>query len=134
MDNKRLLTRDEILNAQDIQTQNVECPEWGGTVCIKMLTAGEADTWRKSMLKKTETRGSGGKMVTDYIFDSEAATNNEILLITLAVVDDKGAALFTAADVEKLLRKSIAPLKRLARAITEQSKLTAEAVEDAIKN
>ena len=40
-----LLTRDLILKADDIQTREVEVPEWGGTVLIRALTGTERDAY-----------------------------------------------------------------------------------------
>src|SRR3989304_4330704 len=45
-----LLTRDEILNANDLAREQVEVPEWGGAVLVRALTGRERDAYESSIV------------------------------------------------------------------------------------
>ena len=38
-----LLNKEQIQSVSDLETQDVEVPEWGGTVRLKSLTGAERD-------------------------------------------------------------------------------------------
>jgi hypothetical protein len=40
-----LLSRDDILNADDLTIETIAVPEWGGEVNVKTLTGAEKDKW-----------------------------------------------------------------------------------------
>ncbi|MFH8405578.1 hypothetical protein ACH4FX_12495 [Streptomyces sp. NPDC018019] len=95
------LSRDDILKADDLKTEDVPVPEWGGTVRLKMLTGTERDAFEASMV---ETRGGKQK---------QNMTNFRARMIALCVIDGEGAKLFNAADVKLLGAKSSAALGRV---------------------
>jgi len=45
-----LLTRDAILEAQDLQHEEVYIPEWGGSVRVRTLTGAERDAFEQSIV------------------------------------------------------------------------------------
>ena len=45
-----LLTRESILAAQDLKSQDVEVPEWSGTVRVRMMTGAERDALGASLI------------------------------------------------------------------------------------
>ena len=51
----KALTRDEILGADDLKTESVKVPEWGGTVLVRELTGAERDEWEASVVKTNGT-------------------------------------------------------------------------------
>ncbi len=97
----KALTRDAILSADDLKTESVKVPEWGGTVIVRELTGAERDTWEASVVK---TNGTKVKI------DSH---NMRAKLAALCIVDDDGRRLFTEKDVVKLGDKSAAALDRV---------------------
>ena len=125
------LSRDQILQFQDIKTTEVDCPEWGGSVRIRALTLAQAQDWRRSSLTKTIVRDKEGKPSTEYNVDPDKLAKSDVRLIVAAAVDDDGKALFSAGDVELLMQKSPAPVTRLAKAIVELSGMRNEAAEEA---
>jgi hypothetical protein len=130
----KVLSREAILASNDIKSEMVDCPEWGGSVMVQALTLAEVDQWRKSMLTKTVTKDHG-KTSVDYSFDAEKAVLSEIKLVCMAVVDESRNRLFTDKDVEALMKKSPIPLKRIIKAVSKLSGLnTDEEIEDALKN
>ena len=114
-----LLTRDQILGVQDLTFVEVEVPEWGGTVRVRMMTGAERDSFEAG----TVTRH--GKRIDVNVVNIRAR------LVALTVVDEKGERLFTEADVEVLARKSSAALNRVFEAARVLNGLTEEAAADA---
>lgn len=96
-----LLTKDEILAADDLPTEDVEVPEWGGTVRVRTLTGAERDRFEESI-----TQVKGGSVKTNY-------ANLRARLVALCAVDEQGRRLFSDADAAALGRKSAAALDRV---------------------
>jgi len=97
----KALTRDEILGADDLKTESVKVPEWGGAVLVRELTGAERDTWEASVVK------TNGTKVT---IDSQ---NMRAKLVALCIVDGDGKRVFTEKDAVKLGAKSAAALDRV---------------------
>ena len=91
---KKLLTRDDILNADDLKSEYVEVPEWGGTLRVRGLTGSERDRFFGSFVD-----GDGNK-------DLGALNNATARVLALSIVDEDGKPLFTKADVVALGNKS----------------------------
>lgn len=97
-----LLGRKEILLAHDLKHEDVEVPEWGGTVRVRGLKGVERDEFESSIVV---TNPDGSTRV-----ESKAMRAR---LVTLTVVDDKGVRLFTQDDVNALGQKSASALERV---------------------
>ena len=100
-----LLSRDAILAAPDIETEDVHVPEWGGTVRVRGLTAKQRDTFEAGLLV---TKGQG-RNATQAV----SLANARARLVALSVVDADGAPLFTTADLFALGEKSGAAIDRV---------------------
>lgn len=123
MTEKVMLSRDSILTANDIPTAVVECPEWGGSVRIRALTLQELSDWKRSLvLKESKRNMKTGSMETDYVIDVPNVQRGEVRLIVKAVINEDGKPLFLETDVDTLLQRHTAPLKRLAIEIQRLSK------------
>lgn len=118
----KLLTKDDILQAQDLPTERVEVPEWGGAVIVRGLTGAERDKFEASIVIR-----KGDK--TD--FNPE---NMRAKLVALCVVDEQGNRLFTDDEAKLLGRKSAAALDRVFQVAQRLSGLNPGAVEDLAKN
>lgn len=112
-----LLTRDAILAADDLTTERVSVPEWGGTVLVRALPLAEMG-----------------------VFEIDAAaedrSNAEVMarMVALCACDGAGNPLFTLDDVAALNRKAKEPVMRVARAAIRINALTETDVEDLAKN
>ena len=113
------LTRDQILEAQDRQSEAVAVPEWGGSVNVQSMTGAQRDAWERSLIE----RDADGKMV-----------NTRAKLAAAVIVDDAGNALFAPDDVARLTLKSAAALDRICRVAQRLNRLTDEELEDARGN
>jgi ribosomal protein L4 len=89
-----LLSKDQILAAEDLPFQDVEVPEWGGTVRVRAMTGKDRDEFEKDAM-----RYENGEIVTDR-------TNYRAKFLAKCVVNEKNELLFTAKDVEALGKKS----------------------------
>ncbi len=96
-----LLTREAILGASDIKTEDVEVPEWGGTVRVRGLSATERDAFEQA------TVAIKGKKVKASFLNIRAR------IVSLSVVDEDGNRMFTESDIKALGEKSAAPMDRI---------------------
>ena len=55
------LSRDDILKAADNEPEEIDVPEWGGSVLVRGMTGRERDAFELSMLQP----GRGGRRVVD---------------------------------------------------------------------
>lgn len=116
------LGRDEILNADDLTTEVVEVPEWGGKVRVKGLTGEERDQFEASVIgenTKNKRRNLG---------------NLRARLVAMAVVDGEGKALFKRGDIPALGRKSAAALDRVFEKAMELSGMRDEDIDELTEN
>lgn len=113
-----LLSAAEILNADDIPTEEVEVPEWHGRVRVRGLSGSERDSFEESLLeKKGKTR-------------EVRFLNLRAKLCALTMVDAGGKRIFTDAQVEALGRKSAAALSRVFTVAQRLSGLSDDDVEE----
>ena len=118
----KLLTREAILQADDLPRELVEVPEWGGALYVRALTGAERDAFEQSIV---ETRGKNTRM---------NLRNIRARLVALTVVDEDGNRLFSDDDVEALGRKSAAALNRVFEVAQRLSGLRPEDVEELAGN
>lgn len=112
------LTKDQILDAEDRKTEDVEVPEWGGTVRVISLSSRERDAFEQSCVKfKGKKR-------------EENLDNIRARLSALTMVDENNERLFTDAEAEALGRKSAAALDRVFMAAQRLNGMTDEDVEE----
>ena len=122
----KFLSREQILNYDDIKTEVVSCPEWGGDVNVRGLTAGERDKWESS-LYTTKKHGNSYEVISNK-------ENIRAKFIAVSVVDEKGKLIFTAGDIETLSQKSAAPMDRIFAVAQRLSGMTNADVEELEKN
>lgn len=113
-----LLGKEAILAAEDMATEIVEVPEWGGSVRVKALSGAERDRFEESMMagKGTARRFS--------------MLNFRAKLVALCVVDSDGARVFEDGDVRALASKSAAALDRIVSVCQRLSRISEQDVEE----
>jgi len=117
-----LLTKDQILAAQDRPYEDVEVPEWGGRVRIRGLSGAERDAFEASMI------GPDGKP------SPQRFRNFRARLLAQTLVNEQGERLFSDADIKSLGEKSGDVLARLFEIAQRLSGLTRQDVETYVKN
>lgn len=114
---KKLLSRDEILKADDRKIVDMSVPEWGGNVRIRMISASEREEYSLMLVRK-----ENGKFV-------ETNDNIRAKLVSFCLVDEKGNRLFSKSDVVALSGKCDVVIRRIYKKAQELNKLV-EGVED----
>lgn len=114
-----LLTKTAILDAQDLKHEDVEVPQWGGSVRVRMMTGAERDEFR-SVAASYESGLPPAKFAA--------------ILLALTCVDETGARLFTVEDVDALEEKSAGSVDIPAVVAMRINGLGGTAVQDATKN
>jgi hypothetical protein len=117
-----LLTRDEILAVDDLLSEDVPVPEWGGTVRVRGLTGLERDKFESAHVKYR-----GRKTDVNMV-------NIRARLVSLTVVDGDGKRMFTNEDVRALGQKSAVALQRVFDVAQRLSGMSAEDLEELTKN
>lgn len=117
-----LLSKQAIINAQDLPTEDVAVPEWGGTVRVRSLSARQRDTFEASLVK-----GQGKDRRADLI-------NVRAKLVAACLVDEAGTRVFTDAEAVELGAKSGAAMDRVFTVCQRLSGLSAQDVEELEKN
>lgn len=113
-----LLTADQILNAEDLVTEDVEVPEWGGTVRVRMMTGAERDAFEASLAQQK------GKSVRTNLANLRAR------LVAKTAVNAEGKRLFTDEQAGVLGQKSAAALDRVFEAARKLNGMTEKDVEE----
>jgi hypothetical protein len=117
-----MLTREQILEVQDIQTRVVEVEEWGGSVKVQGMTGVERDAFEESLM-----RGKGQKTTLNM-------QNIRAKLVAHSVVNGNGERIFTDRDAIALGKKSAAALDRVFAVAQELSGITNKDVEELAEN
>lgn len=110
-----ILTKTQILEASDIDVREVPVPEWGGSVLVKSLSAGQVERIQLRM------KGKGLRGVT-------------AAMLAMAIVDEQGNRLFKETDIDALSKKSIQACQRVLKAVQEQNGLDNQAIKEMAKN
>lgn len=109
-----LLSKQQILEAQDIKTTTVAVPEWGGEVIVGTMTAAERDQFEMEALKMRKS--NGGELPT--------TTSIRARLAAWTLVDEQGNRVFTETEVLALSQKSGVALDRIFDAATSLNGLS----------
>ncbi|GGZ28033.1 hypothetical protein [Streptomyces nitrosporeus] len=117
-----LLTPDQISAADDRRWEDVDVPEWGGTVRIASMSGTDRNDYQKKML----VLGSNGRPQGVDLADQYAR-----LLSKCLVGEDFRRLYLTDRQVAELGKKNSAVLERLAKVAKRVSGLGEDALEDA---
>lgn len=115
----KILSADDILKSDDLVTQTVPVPEWGGAVIVRALTGVERDAYESGIFT------SGVGITTEYNLQNIRAK-----LASKTMIDEKGRRLFGDDEVAVLGLKSAAALDRVFSVAQRLSRLTAADVKE----
>ena len=120
-----MLSRDDILNAEDMTIERVDLPEWSPNghkdeafVFVRNMTGRERDAFEKTIVQQR-----GKKSVVNM-------ENFRAKLFVHSVCDEQGELLFSDADVKALSEKSAAPLQRVFDVASRLSGISSRDVEE----
>lgn len=101
----KMLSRDDILNVNDIAVEELPVPEWGGSVFVKTLTAEERDLIEAQLVKINPNNGATASIKMDKL---------RALCAFYGICDAEGKRIFTnTKDIDLLAKKSAAALDRV---------------------
>lgn len=114
----KILSRADILAADDIKKIKISVPEWGGEVLVRTMTGDERDQFEDFCNAK------GGKSIAGVM----------ALLLSMTIADESGHRLFSVDDVGALGKKSAAAISRLYMKSRKLNALTQKDIEDLAGN
>lgn len=118
-----LLTRDQIMAAQDMVFEIVDVPEWGGAVRIRSLNGLERDAFEAAIAAPQQS----GKVKFN-------TTNMRARLCAMSICDESGQRLFKDSDVMELGKRSAAALDRVFSAAQRLSGLSKKDIDELTEN
>jgi len=113
------LTREQILNIQDIEIKSIDVPGWNDSVYIRKLTRGQQDEYAKRRFAKTTIKNLGGQQ--QEVENDISLFGHDAWLVVQGCCDEEGKRLFTNSDVAKLNEKSGEAIGFIALKIVEYS-------------
>ena len=122
-----LLNFDDIVASQDKEYQDVDVPEWGGTVRIATMSGEDRDRWELSMMQSDDSSERGFKLNFDAY--------SRVRLVALCLVDNDFNRIFvTKEQIEKLSQKSGKIMDLLYDVAQRVNGITNEDIDDLEKN
>lgn len=124
------LTRQDILDSDDLKRKEVEVPEWGGKVMVQELTAHDRDAIDSELV---EIRMQG--RTPQQSIRESALVTYRVKLVAAAIVDpNTKKRLFSEKDIEVLGQKSSSALARVYDVARQISGITEDDVEEVLGN
>jgi hypothetical protein len=117
-----ILTKEQILQADDLKKESVKVKEWGGEVIVRTMTGIERDAYEKSLYDPMKPEGQQFNSV-----------NLRARLVALTVIDENGNRLFTEEEALLVGKKSASALERVYRVALRLNALDNNELEDTIK-
>ena len=122
MAEKKKITKADIVAFNDLKSETIEVPEWGGSVTIRRMTGGERDAYEADIF---ESKGAQLQLKRE---------NFRAKLIARCLVDDNGERMFSDGEIAALSKKSAAALDRLFAACQRLNGMTGAEQEKIEKN
>lgn len=113
-----LLSKNQILKADDLKRETVPVPEWGGEVLVSALSASDYDAYENSL----------------SVDGSPDLDNARARFAVRCMVDEQGNRVFEDADADLLGEKSAAALIRVTDVAMKLNRRTAKDLEELAKN
>jgi len=113
-----LLTKEQVSAAQDLTTEEVEVPQWGGSVLVRGLTARERGQF---MAMLVDQRKGGNRTRLEDL---------QVRLCAMSIVDEQGRRMFSDSELSLLARKSARALQPIFEVAQRLSGLSDEQVEE----
>lgn len=90
----KYLSRESILSAPDVKVEDLEVPEWGGTIMVREMTTAEVENYSMSLANN------------DGSMNHRKLGGMRAKIVSWCVIDEEGEPVFKSSDVEALQRKS----------------------------
>jgi hypothetical protein len=118
------LSAEQILDADDLAFEDVDVPEWGGTVRVREMPGTERDKFESQFV------GKDGASIR-----AEGLEGFRARLAAATIVDENGKQLFrSSAETKRLGEKSARALQRVCDVATKLSKMSEEDIKELTGN
>jgi len=114
-----VLSKEQILQADDLKRESVDTPEWDGEVLLRELRGRERDAFEEGSLDSKR---------------NVTMANMRARLVAMSAIDEEGERLFTAKEATELGDKSATALNRLFEVCCRLSGITESDVDKLEKN
>lgn len=118
----QLLSKEQILTANDLTHEDIEVPEWGGRVRVRMMTGTERDQFEEEVFQVK------GKDVRQNL------KNFRTRLLVRTIINEDGSRMFTDKEIEILGQKAARPIDTVFAAAQRINGMGAKDVEEMTKN
>lgn len=118
-----MLSRKQILEAEDRNVVEVNVPEWGGSVGITVMSGKDRDSYESELLKRRDKNG-----------DISEVKGLRSSLLSKVLVNEDGEVLFDSKTITKLEDKNAAVLDKLFRKAMEVNAIDDGSMEESEKN
>lgn len=118
------LTREQILQADDLKTETVSVPEWGGEIIVTTMTGTIRDEYDKSLISQHD----------EDVDDKDYLDNARARLCAFTIINETGNLVFNENDIIKLGKKSSLALNHVFEVAKRLNGLGPEEIEDMAKN
>jgi len=112
------LTKEQILAADDMGLLEVQVPEWGGSVFVRVMTVGERDSYENDWM----------------VNKNKGVENFRSKFLQRVLCNDEGELLFKADEIALLASKSARATTRVWEAAMKHNALSDDDVEELAKN
>jgi len=113
-----MLNKEQIIAANDIESEVVQVPEWGGEVVVQGITLAEKDIWTDSIMNDGKANMDGASA----------------RLCILSMRGEDNELLFGLEDVDELQKKSASAMDRVFQVAQRLSGIGQEDIEETVKN
>jgi hypothetical protein len=116
MSKHKCLSKESILGCDDLPSQEVNIPEWGGSVWVKTMSGADRERFE-----------------TAHQVEAKAVAKSNTLRARLAVYsvcDETGKAMFEEKDIPALAKKSGAALDRIFEVSLKLNKIGSEDISE----
>lgn len=120
----KILGKQDIQAAQDQVIEQLEVPEWGGTVYVRSISGKERGLIEAAAARFKETKGKDETFVRTFT----------VRMAALGLCDAEGKRLFGDDEIPVLAERNAAAIARVAEVVQRLSGLTKEDIEDLAKN
>ena len=93
-----VLSKDQILEADDLKRETIATPEWGGDVLVRELRGRERDAFEEGSMDSKR---------------NISMANMRARLVAMSAIDEEGERLFSSKEAAALGDKSATALNRL---------------------
>lgn len=119
-----ILNKQAILQVKDMVIEKIDVPEWGGTVCMRSITAAERGIIEAAAAAYKDSKGKNDGFARTFT----------VKILSMGLCDEDGKRLFSDDEVSQLAAKNAKVVSRLAEVAQKLSGFAKEDLEELERN